>query len=238
MYDEIVSLGYNCEVSFRIEDYLGKHVNAMPFSWSFVVNRNKFLDALKDTASIFSEEDFLCDDRMIMCKKYELKFHPRYSVLPRTGEYSEEQYKEALVEVKARVKHLSEKFVDLCNSNKKTLFVMKVEDKGNADNIAYIKEIGDILSNIYISGNYMLAIAMVKSAVTQDVLALQNDKIKIFPLKKFAPKKFTNILGDIRSWYKLFYCMTGEKSPKFYRRIYKRRYDWGISVIKRKLHMG
>ena len=30
MFDRVVSLGYNCEVSFRIEDYYGS-IDAMPF---------------------------------------------------------------------------------------------------------------------------------------------------------------------------------------------------------------
>ena len=129
MYDKVVSLGYNCEVSFRIEDYFGA-IDAMPFSWSFTLNRDKFADAMRAPENLLSEGITVRDDHMLMCNRYELKFHPRYSIFPQFGEYTEEQLQEATAELKERVKHLAEKFNNLCKSDLKTLFVMKVEDKG------------------------------------------------------------------------------------------------------------
>ena len=79
MYDKVVSLGYNCEVSFRIEDYFGS-IDAMPFSWSFTLNRDKFTDAMREPEKLLSEGITVRDDHMLMCNRYELKFHPRYSI--------------------------------------------------------------------------------------------------------------------------------------------------------------
>ena len=42
----IVSLGYNCEISFRIEDYYGK-LDSYLFSWSFEDSRKGFIKALE-----------------------------------------------------------------------------------------------------------------------------------------------------------------------------------------------
>lgn len=196
-YDEIISLGYNCEVSFRIEDYFGEN-NPMPFSWSYVLDRNLFPDAIRNIKDILKHGVNLCEDRMLQCDKYKLKYHPRYSILPQFGSYTDEQYSEAVNELKSRVEHLTDKFAGICNSNKKTLFIMKVENHGNEDNVRYIKE-------TYHSQQFVLAVLMQKNYITSEVMQLEDEKVKVFGLSKFAPKKYTNILGDIRGWYRFFF---------------------------------
>ena len=47
-FQNIVSLGYNCEVSFRIEDFTHEKINSYPFSWSYISDHKKFLEALQN----------------------------------------------------------------------------------------------------------------------------------------------------------------------------------------------
>ncbi len=235
-FDEIVSLGYNCEISFRIEDYFGK-LNAMLFSWSYVLSREKFPDILRNTSLIFSEGETLCEDHMIQCNRTGLKFHPRYSVLPKVGEVSEEQYREAVEELYSRVRHLSEKFCDLCKSEKRTLFVIKLEDKGTEENVRFIRMVKNALDEIYISQNYVLTVVTLKTTMTPELSALQDEKIRIFSVKKFAPQKHTNIMGDVRGWYRLFYAVTGIDASDYFRSIRARRWRWFKETVCRKLHI-
>lgn len=47
-YDHIISLGYNCEVSFRIKDFFGK-LESYPFTWVYINNQiPQFVDVLKN----------------------------------------------------------------------------------------------------------------------------------------------------------------------------------------------
>ena len=47
----LVSLGYNCEVSFRLEDYYGK-LDSYLFSWSFEDSRSGFIKALENMEDV------------------------------------------------------------------------------------------------------------------------------------------------------------------------------------------
>lgn len=233
-FDEVISLGYNCEVSFRIEDFFGR-INPMPFSWSYVLDRSRFPDVLRNSKALFSKGESLCEDRMIKCNLFELKFHPRYSILPQFGTYTEEQYQMAVGELKGRVEHLTDKFTELCNSEKHTLFVMKVEDYGNNDNVCYIKDVHSALKEVYRSQKFVLAVLMQKKCLTAEIKALESDTVKIFGLSKFAPKKHTNIMGDIRGWYKFFALITRTRKPGFFWNVYKRRWAWFWSTVEKKL---
>lgn len=236
-FDEIISLGYNCEVSFRIEDFFGK-INPMPFSWSYILDRSKFPEVLRNCTTILSRGESLCEDHMVKCNLYDIKFHPRYSILPQFGAYTEEQYQSAVNELRDRVAHLTEKFVTLCHSDKQTLFVMKVEDYGNEENVSYVRAVVDALNEVYISQNFMLAVFMQTTGITQELKNLESNRLKIFGLKKFAPKKHTNTMGDVKGWYRAFCELTREKEKKYFRRVNKRRWDWFWGTVARKLHLA
>lgn len=236
MYDRVVSLGYNCEVSFRIEDYYGS-IDAMPFSWSFTLNRDKFPEAIRNSGELLSEGITVRDDHMLMCNKYELKFHPRYSIFPQFSEYTQEQLDEATKELKERVKHLSDKFEQLFGSDLRTLFVMKVEDKGTDSNCKYILDVYEALKEKYTSGKFTLAVVLLNESINESVRALENEQIKVFGLKKFAPVKHTNIMGDIKGWRNVFWTLDPNQEGKrnFVKRVNSRRTKWAIDTFKRKL---
>lgn len=233
MYDTIVSLGYNCEISFRIEDYFGT-LDSMPFSWSLVVNRDKFVEALLNPEEMLSGTVTLADNKMLSCDKTELRFHPRRSILPLYN-YTEQQIEEAVKELKDRVAHLVDKYNSLCNSEKNTVFIIKVENK--EDNKEYIEKVYKALKKRYLSGKFTLVVVMEKRAVTEDINSLASEHIKIYKLKKFAPPKYTNILGDVKGWRKLFYELLPDKEKKnmFMKNIHSRRKKWFFETVKRKL---
>ena len=237
MYDNIVSLGYNCEVSFRIEDYFGS-LNAMPFSWSYTLDRDRFAGAIRAPKEIFSEGMRVNDDHMLVCNRFELKFHPRYSILPQYGDYTQEQADEAYEELCGRIGHLTDKFVKLCAGDESTLFVMKVEDKGTEDNIKYIESVLAALTDVYRSGKFMLVAVPEKQAMNDELKKLENEHLKVFSVTKFAPRKHTNTMGDIAGWERIFRTMSGAGSASYRKNVRARRIEWVIDTVCRKLHIN
>lgn len=237
MYDVITSLGYNCEVSFRLENYF-ERINAMPFSWSFELNRDLFVEVLDNIDDLFTGEVKLWEDQMICDLKYQIKFHPRYDILRKYGEPTEETYAECVAELKARVEHLKEKYKKLLVSGQSTLFIMKVEDKGEEDNIAYVKKVMDILQRNYISGRYTLAAVFEEQAATDAMKALEKaygeNCLRICTLKKFAPKKHTDTMGDTAGWKRILRELTGQESDGYSKRLFQRRKHWLEEVLKKK----
>lgn len=235
MFDVITSLGYNCEISFRLENYFGS-INALPFSWSFVLEREKFPEVLENIDRLFADEVELLEDNMILCKNYNIKFHPRYDVLLKEGSPTEESTCMAVEELKQRVFHLKDKWKELFNSSKETIFLMKVENKGEVENLNYIQEVYEKLKRKYTSGKFVLVVLLEKEAVTDKIRALETGKLKVRTLKCFAPKKHTDTMGDVWGWWKILNEITGKRNWKYFVRLWKKRVSWFVVVVKK--HLG
>ena len=233
-YDTVVGLGYNCEISFRLENFF-EHINAMPFSWAYVLERETFPQVLEQIEPLFAGEVRLLEDHMILCENTNIKFHPRYEILHKDGAVTEEGLKEAVEELKSRVAHLKKKHLELFQSDKRTLFLLKVENKGETENIAYIKNVAEALSKTYSSGNYTLVVLLEKAAMTPGIGEMESKQIKIRVLKHFAPRKHTDIAGDVRGWYRILQEFTGEVGRGYWRRLWKKRKEWFIAVLKKKV---
>jgi len=236
MFDVIMSLGYNCEISFRLENFLGK-IDAMPFSWSYVLERERFPKVLENMDTLFTGELSLQDDHMIKCENTQIKFHPRYDILRVDGQISDVSYEQAVEELQGRVAHLKDKFANVLNSDKKILFFMKVEDKGNESNIDFVKAVVAVLRQKCKSGRFRLVVLMEKQAITQEILQLEDDCLSIRRLKKFAPRKHTDTMGDVRGWKKVLQEFTGQSGKGYYKRLYQKRIKWFVAVVKKYLHM-
>ena len=233
-YDVVASIGYNCEISFRLENFY-ERINAMPFSWSYVLDRDSFPGVLKNIEPLFAGEVRLLDDNMILCENTNIKFHPRYEILLKDGSVSEESLAEATEELKSRVAHLKRKYKDLLVSNKKTLFLFKVENKGEKSNIQFIKNVLEALQETYVSGNFTVAALIEKGALTPEIKQLENEQIKIRVLKQFAPRKHTDIAGDVMGWYRILKELTGDAGRGYWKRLWKVRREWFFAVLKKKL---
>lgn len=237
MFDVITSLGYNCEISFRLENYFGS-INAMPFSWSFILEREKFPQTLADIDRLFADRVELLEDNMILCKNYNIKFHPRYDILLQDGSPTEESIQMAVEELQQRVSHLKNKWKELVGSQKETVFLMKVENKGEEADLKYIQQIYQVLQEKYLSGKFTLVVLIERGAATEKIRGLESEKLKVRTLKCFAPKKHTDTMGDVLGWWHILNELTGEKHRKYFSRLWKKRVSWFIAVIKKYLGIG
>lgn len=237
MYDVVTSLGYNCEISFRLENYFGS-INAMPFSWSYVMEREYFPSVLENIAPLFAGEVKLMDDQMIRCENFKIKFHPRYDILRREGEPTEETLQEAIEELRGRVSHLKQKYLELVAGDKNTLFLMKVENHGDEDNISYIKNVYETMKRVYLSGKFTIVAIVEEEALTEGVRALEEEQLKIRSLKRFAPRKHTDTMGDVKGWKRILDEFCTADASGYYKRLWEKRRKWFFAVVKKKLHIG
>lgn len=233
-YDTVISLGYNCEVSFRLENFFEK-INSMPFSWAYVMNRELFPQALEHIDDLLEQDIQLLPDNMIQCNTFQIKFHPRYDILLPDGKMTDESFDCALSELRQRVNHLKNKHKELMLSNNRSLFIMKVEDRGEADGISYIKDVYQVLEKQYHSKNFVLLVVLEETAITEGLRNLESDRLKVRSLKRFAPVKHTDTMGDVIGWWKLLGEFTGEKPWSYFKRLWRVRCKWLQAVVKRRL---
>jgi hypothetical protein len=73
-FDEVTSLGYNCEVGFRIQDYFGL-MDSYPYSWAYCLDRKLFLESLDNLDDILTGDITLMPSGMFRCEKYQISFH-------------------------------------------------------------------------------------------------------------------------------------------------------------------
>lgn len=180
-YDHIISLGYNCEVSFRIKDFFGT-LESYPFTWVYINNQiYSFVDILDNFDRLLLKKNNLSvvPWGMILDKKYNILFHTKGNV--------EEMFDEdktpiksivnlRIAELKSRYRHLCVKFNNLLFSNDWTLFVMKVDVEHGYD-----------IKNI---------IKFVKKINCRHILVKY--------VKKFANDAHTDTDGDLEGWSDLF----------------------------------
>lgn len=228
----IMSLGYNCEVSFRIEDYFGM-LDSYLYSWSFEENRDNFLLSLQSIDDVFMNDVQLQPDHMFRDERYKIKFHPRYDILPKTGEVSKEVYDMGLQELTNRISHLKLKTVNVLKGKKPIVFLIKIADLGEEDNIAYILRLFEILKENVIASFTLIAV-LEKKAATKELMKIQNEQLQIRILKKFAPINHTDIMGDIKGWYRILKEFTYADSKQYYRNLRKRRIKTFPQIIKNK----
>lgn len=224
--DEIVPLGFNCEISFRIEDWFGK-VNSYPFSWSYPFNRDIVVDELNNgLKNILSETVSICHDkrirRMVVCDKTQITFHPKGDFIDKNGIINLEP---ATIELKSRFAHLRDKFEKLIKDQDKfILFICGLTDNGESSDKDYVLRLYSVLKSICITDHFILLIVADSKRYTDELKLLENDNLKIRMVRKFGNQKRVDFSTDGKNWGKIFAEFLGNKGKaKYTYRLTKRR---------------
>lgn len=233
-FDNIVGIGYNCEISFRIRNYFGK-IDSQLFSWAYVYDREKFLDAFEYPEKIYSGDMILKDNGMFECGVTKLSFHPRHEILEDGSRDEEERIQWCKDELKQRVEHLKKKHKTLLSGDRNTLFLLKVKPDTEEQDIEFIKNVYELIHNMYHSGRFMLVVLFPEKRVTEAIRELETEKLKVRTLRWFPPQKHTDIASDSRRWAQIFYEFCGGNKKEFFRRERKQRYKIIPGMIKYKL---
>lgn len=130
-FEKIVSLGYNCEVSFRIEQYLGRQIDSYPLSWAYVSGQDKMDRALEQSANgtlllghytVNASDMFHFDEANI---SFHSKAEDKQLLRLPDGSTNYPEAEKALAEMRQRFGHLEEKFGRLFVEGPSTLFLLK-----------------------------------------------------------------------------------------------------------------
>lgn len=204
-FDEIVSLGYNCEVAFRIMDSFGDQ-QSYPFSWVYILDRDLFLDALDNLSDVLSGEVTLLPWGMFKCERYQISFHASVNkeTLFIDGSPNEEVVKSEISNLKDKFNYMAGKLYKLFESKKRTLFVIKVRHSGITEDVKFVQELFLKLTGLYKSQNFTLLVLFEDQFISDNLLKLQSDRLKIKSVKCFADDSDTLKSGDLNGWKSIF----------------------------------
>ncbi len=124
-FDHIISLGYNCEVTFRFLKYFNFEESNL-FNWASSRSINKLIYALENFNCI-GQNGFNFPNPLWECRKTQICFHGKedtrlYIAKKDTPEIRKKDY----AELKSRIEHLKEKFIKLSRSNDSKLYIYKL----------------------------------------------------------------------------------------------------------------
>ncbi len=238
-FDAVVSLGYNCEISFRIEDYFGK-LESWPFSWTYVLDKERFLKYFDDLHTIFNKSVSYCTDprvnSMIQCDESLICFHYRAEFEENDGSVSEAIFPKAVEELRSRISHLMDKFEGLLNDkNRRTLFIVGLTDNGTMKDADFLAALNELLQKKCANKEYVLVAAVPRERWSKELTSLESENVKIRQIRSFGTQRCNDISTDMFGWGKIFGEFLGPKVPiAFYYRLSRRRIKrvWG-AIIKR-----
>ncbi|MFI3236462.1 MAG: hypothetical protein R3Y47_00365 [Lachnospiraceae bacterium] len=226
--EEIVGLGNNCEISFRIEDYFGG-IEAQLFSWTLIKNQERWLESFDFDFDLLESGMELADNHMFSTKKYNILFHPRYDIC-------EKSIEDAKIELTSRIQYLIQKTNRLLKSDQNLLFIIKIIEENPDQNKLFITNLYKKLMEVH--PNMLLVVVMKKGSLTDQIHALEQGNLKIRSLKEFAPQKHTNILGDVVGWKAIFDEFCIKESNRYYYNLYSRRASKVYNAMKKRILGG
>lgn len=208
-FDKIVSLGCNCEVSFRIEDYQKRPIDSYLYSWCYELDPELFAE------SLYHMDEILCGPvevqpwGMFLDKTWQLSFHGKGrkdQLFLENGELNQEVADQMIEELRSRVRHLTDKFQKLLKSDHRTLFIFKVPSwQEGGSSVSLVRRVCEFLEQEYLSGNYRLLVVLEEK--NQGFREASGElkkykKLQIKYIKEFAPDDNTKNGGDIEGWLK------------------------------------
>ena len=206
-FDHYVSLGYNCEVSYRIQEYLGVPIDSYPFTWAYVHDLRLLPEALSDPANVLQQDMYAeGNSDMFRAEKCQISFHVRASkqdLFRQDGTLREEVANPALEELRARYAHLCFKWEVLCNTDERTLFVIKAcgEDWCSDAMRGVLRSLSE--SYYCDDGGFRLLIVCERAYFDEErAKTFQNgdDRILFAAVESFAADSQTDTGGDIAGW--------------------------------------
>lgn len=206
-FQHIVSLGYNCEVSYRIKDYIRTGIDSYPLSWAYMKKQNELVHILDTIDSCYTSKLTIEDSGMFYCEDLNISLH---TTVPhkKVSEYSEDEKQEYVIqgerEIKERFKYLCEKWHRLLESNESTLFVLKLcSRKSLKYYVSLIRGLDEWLSKNYVSQKYYVACFFDDNEMLEETRQwIESEHIGFCNIDCFAPDGETLSGGHKIGWIK------------------------------------
>ena len=213
---KIVSLGTNCEASFRIEDYTCHPLDAYIFSWTETHDPLKQLEALKDLHSLKESSWHPNEYKLAVNEKYDIAFHFKNlpgDLLDEHGKLNKEVYEAGLSELKSRMAHLIDKteklFENLVGDD--ILFVYKAEmNEASQETPKYVtkvvKNLYKIVKNKLKNGNFFLMVTVANEKLFKYLTKhIRKPNLCFYLLSFFPPHYQRNLESDKKTWNRAFH---------------------------------
>lgn len=216
-FSEIISLGYNCEVSFRIKDYCVAHgldLNSFVFSWAYVQKKEGLLKALPHLDTFWCDISdsgeglqYLQGGGMYSYLAYDIAFHSKAKKMVFENGKTEEEIRNLIVdEMKSRYTYLSEKLLATLNDeSKNVMFIYKMPrwERDIDNNVNFINALIEVLRNIS-KCKVSLCIVLEKASDDERYRRLECDDLHVRFVEQFADDSETETGGDKLGWSKIF----------------------------------
>jgi len=183
-YDNIILLGYNCELAFQFFKYF-KGLESGLFNWTYSFSINDLIFVIKNFYLLL-EGDISGPDPLWECANTKIRFHGRATQEALTDPNAKE---DDLQELKSRVKYLKEKFLNTLKVESTKLFIYKVssEDCSKVNIANKMRALTNEILNLS-SGECEILFVVEKEFFTADLKEkLFDNKIHIRYVNKFAP---------------------------------------------------
>ncbi len=213
-YENIISLGYNCEVTFRFLKYFGFEKTNL-FNWTFSESINDLINALESFESICSDE-LQNPSPLWKCKNTNIYFHGKADMrIFMKGRETEELLKKDKEDLLGRVSHLKEKFLNILCDDTKKLYIYKIKKEDIDENVndKILKLLGALKS---LGGNNFKLLVVAEKE--NEKYFEENENYIVRFVKYFAPdnclvrkKYFNNGWDDI---YNEFYVKIPDKNAR------------------------
>lgn len=204
VFDYYISLGFNCEISFRIRDYLRGKFDSFPFSWAYIDDFSGLVDALNNFDNLTNSSTTLKPNGMLQLNEFKMSFHLRQKVFTKTGEVDQNLLNEMTTELKSRLAHMIEKFKNVMQSQKRKLFVIKF--RNNAECALHLPNIYEYLNKNCAPQSFEILVVC-EEANKVEIPTTTPEHVFVETIKNFADESQTKTDGDLKGWHNAFNAM-------------------------------
>lgn len=217
-YNDVISFGYNCEVSQRLCDIFKKNqFEHYLYTWSYENDRDLFIASLNNLTN-FAQGNYSIlafkgtgGGGSIIHETYKISFHSRYKYkdLFNDDNSPTENTTLAIDELKSRVNHLALKLEQVFHSEKKVLFIIKLKYKNINDDINFVHQLNETLKNKFTNpkAQYKLLVVLSKQdypkKMIKQLIKQKNENVDFGIISSFSLDSYTDVGGDILGWYRL-----------------------------------
>lgn len=126
-FDHIVSLGYNCEVTFRFFKYFHFEETGL-FNWTYAHHIDDLINALTNLDAI-GTGDFEYPSPLFECKNTHIYFHGKQRMdIYMNKTPTDEIFLKDKEDLTERIQHFKEKFLKIAQNNDSKLYIYKIQD--------------------------------------------------------------------------------------------------------------
>ncbi len=217
-YNDVISFGYNCEVSQRLSDiFKDNKFEHYLYTWSYENDRDLFLDSLNNLKN-FAQGNYSVlafkgtgGGGAIAHEPYKISFHSRFKYKDLFNEDGTptEKTVSAIDELKSRVDYLALKLEQIFHSDKSVLFIIKLKYKDINDDINFIKRLDKTLKNKFTNpkAKYKLLVMLSKKdypkKFRKELVKQKTETVDFGIISSFSLDAYTDIGGDIFGWYRV-----------------------------------